>query len=95
MDIAVSINQHLAAEHVGAAAQSYRESFDLAARTGAISRELAASLGPSTGMRNVLVHEYLETDTVMLAAAVPKALSGYREYIRSIAKFAIGTVNPE
>ncbi|GAB3220724.1 hypothetical protein GCM10027447_05400 [Glycomyces halotolerans] len=94
VDIAVSVNQHLCAEHLGTAAQSYRESFDLVARTGAITPELAANLGPSTGMRNVLVHEYLETDTEMLAAAIPKALSGYREYIRSVAKFVTGPVSP-
>ena len=87
VDLAVSVNQHLAAEHLGRAAQNYRESFDLAARTGAIPPELAASLGPSTGLRNILIHEYLDTDPEILAASVPKALSGYREYIRSIARF--------
>lgn len=89
VDIAVSVNQYLAANRLGTGAQSYRESFDLAARTGAISPALAANLRPSTGLRNVLVHEYLETDTEVLAA-IPMALSGYREYIRSIAKFVAG-----
>ncbi|THV40943.1 type VII toxin-antitoxin system HepT family RNase toxin [Glycomyces buryatensis] len=87
VDIAVSINQHLAAEHLGRAAQNYRESFELVVETGAISSDMAANLGPSTGMRNVLIHEYLETDTGMLAAAVPMAITGYRDYIRSVARF--------
>ena len=87
VDIAVSVNQHLIADRLGRAAQNYRESFQLLAETGAVPPELAASLGPSTGLRNVLIHEYLETDPEILAAAVPKALIGYREYIRQIARF--------
>lgn len=87
VDIAVSVNQHLTVAELGRAAQTYRESFDLLAATGAIGPELAAKLGPSTGLRNILIHEYLETDTEILAASIPKALSGYREYIRHVARF--------
>ncbi|THV28054.1 type VII toxin-antitoxin system HepT family RNase toxin [Glycomyces paridis] len=87
IDIAVSVNQHLVADRLGRAAQNYRESFQLAAETGAITPELAADLGPSTGLRNVLIHEYLETDPEILAAAIPMTLNGYREYIRAVARF--------
>lgn len=64
-----------------------RESFTLLAETGAVPAELAANLGLSTGLRNVLIHEYLETDPEILAAAIPMAITGYREYIRHVARF--------
>ncbi|WP_460406355.1 HepT-like ribonuclease domain-containing protein [Actinophytocola sediminis] len=46
--------------------------------------DLAAS---SVGMRNLLVHEYLEIDVEQVAAAVPLALDGYRRYVAAVAGF--------
>lgn len=36
--------------------------FDFAVRAGASTQEFADRLGPSAGMRNVLVHAYLDLD---------------------------------
>ncbi len=44
-------------------------------------------LDPSIGMRNVLVHEYLEIDLRKVALAVPPALSCYRRYVQQVAEF--------
>jgi uncharacterized protein YutE (UPF0331/DUF86 family) len=41
----------------------------------------------SVGMRNVLVHNYLDVDQELVAAAVPLAVEQYGEYVRQVANF--------
>ena len=87
VDLAVSINSHIAATMLGQAPASYRESFGMAARAGAISEELAAELAPSAGLRNVLTHEYVAVDLTLVAQAVPLARNGFRRYVTEVARF--------
>jgi uncharacterized protein YutE (UPF0331/DUF86 family) len=85
VELAVSVNSHLAAVGLGEAPSDYRQSFDLVASTGAISEELAGSLRASAGLRNILVHEYLENDLGIVAAAIPRAHREFEAYIRQVA----------
>lgn len=62
-----------------------RRSFDAAADAGAIDDDLVGRLAPSTGLRNVLVHAYVDLDLDRVAAAVPFAIDGYGEYVRQVA----------
>jgi uncharacterized protein YutE (UPF0331/DUF86 family) len=87
VEIAVSINSHIAAAELGRAPADYRESFELAATTGALPEELAHELRDATGLRNVLVHEYLDIDLSMVAASIPRARTGFAAYVREIARF--------
>ncbi|MDO5628873.1 MAG: DUF86 domain-containing protein [Mobilicoccus sp.] len=89
VDIAVDINTH-AATSLGTGpgvrtVTEYRESFAAAATVGLIDADLAASLAPSVGLRNVLVHEYLRVDLGVLADAAPLARDGYGRYVSSVA----------
>ena len=88
VDLAFAGNSHVAVALLSRAPDTYGESFALAAESGMITSELAAALRPSVGMRNVLVHDYLETDRGLVAAAVPLALDQYSEYVRQVARFA-------
>lgn len=85
VDLAFAVNSHVSVAESGQAPDSYAESFTLAGRAGMISEELAAALRPSAGTRNVLVHVYLEIDYAQVAAAIPLALTQYREYVRQVA----------
>ncbi len=87
VDLAFAGNSHISVAVLGRAPDTYGESFTLAANTGMITHELAAALRPSAGMRNVLVHDYLETDQNLVAAAVPLAVVQYGEYVRQVARF--------
>lgn len=91
VELAVSINSHVVAAILGKAPTSYAKSFELAAKCGLISPELADELFPSVGMRNVLVHEYLEIDLDKVAGAVPLARDGYRRYLAAVAAFVSGS----
>lgn len=87
VDLAVSINSHIAAEKDGRAPATYRESFGAAARAGAISIELADELAPGAGLRNVLTHEYVAVDLALVARAVSLARDGFRRYVTEVARF--------
>ncbi|MGH3720103.1 MAG: DUF86 domain-containing protein [Pseudonocardiaceae bacterium] len=72
---------------LGRSPDSYAASFDEMARAGVLEWDFAASLRPSVGMRNVLVHDYLEIDHGMVSAAVPLAQEQYGEYVRRVARW--------
>ncbi len=85
VELAVAVNGHLAVVRLGRGAATYRESFALAARAGALSADLAERLAPSVGLRNVLVHEYAVVDLRLVLAAVDQARTDYRAYVAAIA----------
>jgi uncharacterized protein YutE (UPF0331/DUF86 family) len=87
VDLAAAINAHVAAVESGAAPQDLRRSFAAAADAGLIDLDLAERLAPSAGLRNVLVHAYLELDVARLVAAVPLAVDEYGEYVRQVARW--------
>ncbi len=90
VDLAVSINSHLAAATLGRAPATYRESFAAAAEAGAIPLDLAETLAPSAGLRNVLTHEYARLDLRLVAEAVPGARDGYRRNVSEVARYLAG-----
>lgn len=87
VDLAFASNGHVVVARLGRAPDSYAQSFDLAAEVGMIDDALAAALRPSVGLRNVLVHNYLDIDRERVAAAVPLALEQYGAYVRQVAAF--------
>lgn len=82
VDLAVSVNGHVAVSVVGEAPREYRASFAIAARAGLISEDLASRLQRSVGLRNVLTHEYAEIDLDRVARARGDALADYRDYVQ-------------
>lgn len=89
VEIAASINSHVASAVIEETPADYHGSFSAAARAGAIPEELAASLAPSAGLRNVLVHEYEAVDLGKVAAAVPLAVDGFRAFVAQVARFLV------
>ncbi len=85
VNLAAEINAHMGASY-GTPPQDYRQGFDILATRGVLTRELASRLKPSVGLRNVLTHEYVDADLDVVARAVPMALEGYGEYVRSVAR---------
>lgn len=85
VQLAVAINSHVAASVLGEAVTDYRSSFDAAARAGCLDPDVALRLQPSVGLRNVVVHEYLDVDVEVVAAAAGAARQDYAAYVRSVA----------
>lgn len=87
VDLAVDTNTHVSAAVLQRAPGDYRESFDLAGEAGALTAELVERIKPSVGMRNTIVHEYVDVDYTIVASAVPLALETYGDYVQEVARF--------
>lgn len=87
VDLAAAVNAHAAAAVTGSAPGDVRTSFAAASTAGVIDGSLADALAPSAGLRNVLVHAYIDLDVSRLVAAVPLAREQYGEYVRQVARW--------
>lgn len=87
IDLANAINSHVAVTQLGSAPRSAAEGFEKVGQAGAIDQELAERLAPAAGMRNVLVHGYVDVDWVRVAAILPHFRTDFGSYIRSMARF--------
>lgn len=84
---AVAINSHVTAAELHRAPKDYGASFADAAAVGLLSEALAAELSPAAGLRNALVHDYLDLDLARVAGAVPLALTGFDRYLTEVARY--------
>ncbi|GAA4836882.1 hypothetical protein GCM10023201_27270 [Actinomycetospora corticicola] len=91
VELAFAVNGHVAAARLGRSPDSYAESFALAAEVGVIDGDLAARLRPSAGMRNVLVHAYLEVDHDIVAGSIPGVIVDFTDYSRQVAAWFSST----
>ncbi|MBI5024329.1 MAG: DUF86 domain-containing protein [Candidatus Omnitrophica bacterium] len=87
VECATDINNHVVVETQNRPPEDYRTSFVKAAEVGLITLELAKKIQGSAGMRNILVHEYMDIDHTMVFAAVPKTLKYYRQYLKQVNRF--------
>ena len=87
VDLASSINAHVVAVETAEPPANIRQSFAAASAVGLIGHDLADQLAPSAGLRNVLVHAYVDLDVTRLADAAPLAAEQYGEYVRQVARW--------
>lgn len=85
VDLAVGVNVHLVTAASGRAPGSGADSFVDAAEAGVIGTDLARDLRGSVGLRNVLVHQYVDIDLDVVATSVDMALDRYPRYITTVA----------
>jgi len=89
VELAFAANSHIVVTTLNRAPDTYADSFLLAAKVGALSAELVQQLVPSTKLRNVLVHEYMDIDLRMVAVAIPMAIEQYGRYIHEVAAWIL------
>ena len=82
VECASDINSHVVLESGQRPPEDYTSSFVRAAEAGLITHELADKLKGSGGMRNIIVHEYMDIDDRKIYEILPTAISDYKEYIR-------------
>ena len=87
VDLAAGINTHVLTTETGESPPDVQRSFTAVADTGLIDHDLAERLAPSAGLRNVLIHAYVDLDLARLVAAVPLASEQYAEYVRQVARW--------
>jgi len=87
VECASDINSHVVLESGQRPPEDYASSFIRAAEVGLINHELASKLKGSGGMRNIIVHEYMDIDDRKVYEILPIAISDYKEYIRQVDDF--------
>jgi len=87
VECASDINNHAVIESGQRPPEDYTSSFIRAAEIGAISRSLADRIKGSAGMRNIIVHEYMDIDDEKVFKTLPIAIIDYKEYIKEVDSF--------
>lgn len=87
VECAIDINNHVVVETNNRPPEDYSVSFIRASEVDLISRDLAEKLKGSAGMRNILVHEYMDIDDGKVYNALSLAIKDYKEYLRQVEGF--------
>lgn len=89
VDLAVAVNTQIVVAEAAAAPPDYHASFLALAEVGVIDRALAARLAPSAGLRNVLIHAYVDLDLDRFVSSVPLARSEFPRYVQQVARWLL------
>jgi uncharacterized protein YutE (UPF0331/DUF86 family) len=84
VECASDVNNHVVVESGGRPPEDYTSSFVRAAEVGLIKRDLAEKIKGSGGMRNIIVHEYMDIDDEKVYKTLPLAITDYKEYIKQV-----------
>lgn len=87
IEVVINIAEHIVAGLNLGKPEFARELFPLLAKESILGEELAEKLGKAVGLRNILVHLYMEVDLAILADAATKDLDDLRNFAKAIDKF--------
>lgn len=87
VEAASDVNAHVLTNLGSAPPKDYYEGFVEMGRKGPLSGELAASLAPSAGLRNRIVHDYDEIDDGIVLDAVGEARRLFPSYVAAVERF--------
>ncbi|MAE71098.1 MAG: toxin-antitoxin antitoxin component [Gemmatimonadetes bacterium] len=85
-EAALDMGQHLIRRQRLGVPQGARNVFDLLARGGWISEDLAAKLKSMVGFRNIVVHDYQTLQLPVAVAIITKHLDDLLDYSQAILK---------
>lgn len=83
----LDIAGHLAVTGGHTVPDQYRASILSLGETGALPREFANRIAPMAGLRNILVHEYVEVDVTVLKAILDEQLNDFVEFAGYIQRY--------
>lgn len=87
VECATDINNMILKKLGRGPSKDYFNSFIDLAENDIIDMSFALSIAPSTGLRNILVHEYQEIDNTIVYKSIQHVLDYYLQYIEKIAKY--------
>lgn len=87
VECATDINNMILKQLSKGPAKDYFNSFIDLADNQVIESDFALKLAPSTGLRNILVHEYEKIDDQIVFKSITNVLTFYRQYLQIIAKY--------
>lgn len=83
----IDINYHLLKEQYGIIPTNYYDSFLALAKEHVVDEVLASSVAKSTGLRNILAHDYDEIDNGKVYDTIRIALSEVPQYLKAIISY--------
>ena len=83
-EAALDMGQHLIRREKLGVPQSARDVFELLARGGWITADLAASLKRMVGFRNIAVHDYQQLHLPITVSIITRHLDEFLEYSRAL-----------
>jgi uncharacterized protein YutE (UPF0331/DUF86 family) len=87
VDVAVDINTHTVVDEGSSPPKDAYNSFIAAANLGMMPVSFARRIAPSTGERNIIVHEYEQIDDAVVYQSIKDALVLYEQYLDYIMVF--------
>ena len=87
VECATDINNMILKKLIMGPSKDYFNSFIDLAENGIITMDFALSIAPSTGLRNILVHEYQKIDDSIVFHSIQNVLNYYRHYIKAISDY--------
>ncbi len=91
VDLAIEINAHLLVAVRGVAPATGRDSFLAMGEVGILPGQLALRLAPAAGLRNILVHRYVDIDPELVAQARQDLLDLVPGYVHEVASYLDAT----
>ena len=82
----LDISNHILADVKAGLPDDHRKIFTMLASHKILPRELSGRLAEMAGLRNVLVHEYLDVDLEILYRAMTEELADFEKFIRVVTK---------
>lgn len=87
VECATDINNMILKQLSKGPAKDYFNSFIELADNQVIEMDFALKLAPSTGLRNILVHEYEKIDDRIVFKSITNVLTFYNKYLQVIAEY--------
>jgi uncharacterized protein YutE (UPF0331/DUF86 family) len=81
----IDLAAHLIAARGIGIPTSHRESFEILARAGILSREVATGMAAMASLRNRIAHSYGDLDPVRMAAEAPRGLAIASQFLDELA----------
>jgi uncharacterized protein YutE (UPF0331/DUF86 family) len=82
----IDIGNHILADRDLGTAKEYKDIFRILSKNRIVSKSLANRLSLMTGLRNVLVHDYLEVDLKLVFRIIQRDLSDFEKFITAVLK---------
>lgn len=87
VEMVINIAEHIVSGLNLGMPEYARDLFPMLVKEGIVDEQLSERLGKAVGLRNVLVHLYLEVDLNILANSATIGLNDLRDFAKSINKF--------
>lgn len=88
VEIAIDLAHHLIADRGWDSPTTYRQAFEILARHEVLPAQLATQIASWAGLRNILVHLYLDVDHDLLYSIVTTELDQMEAFARAMSRAA-------